>query len=122
MIFRTGAKTAIFFLAGRFEKIYKTRGERTMIKRINNVLEFLETSANNFPDKIAFADEGNSVTYAELTAKAKRMAVGISKKTVSRSPVAVLGGKKIETVIAFFACVYAGCFMYRLTPCIPYTD
>lgn len=51
-----------------------------MIKRINNVLEFLENSANNFPDKIAFADEGNSVTYAELTAKAKRMAVGISKK------------------------------------------
>ena len=60
--------------------MYKIRGERTMIKRINNVLEFLENSANNFPDKIAFADEGNSVTYAELTAKAKRMAVGISKK------------------------------------------
>lgn len=90
-----------------------------MIKRINNVLEFLENSANNFPDKIAFADEGNSVTYAELTAKAKRMAVGISKKTVSRSPVAVLGGKKIETVIAFFACVYAGCFYVPLNPLHP---
>ena len=90
-----------------------------MIKRINNVLEFLENSANNFPDKIAFADEGNSVTYAELTAKAKRMAVGISKKTVSRSPVAVLGGKKIETVIAFFACVYAGCFYVPLDPLHP---
>lgn len=90
-----------------------------MIKRINNVLDFLENSANNFPDKIAFADEGNSVTYAELTAKAKRMAVGISKKTVSRSPVAVLGGKKIETVIAFFACVYAGCFYVPLNPLHP---
>lgn len=90
-----------------------------MIKRINNVLDFLENSANNFPDKIAFADEGNSVTYAELTAKAKRMAVGISKKTVSRSPVAVLGGKKIETVIAFFACVYAGCFYLPLNPLHP---
>ena len=90
-----------------------------MMKRKNNVLEFLENSANNFPDKIAFADEGNSVTYAELTAKAKRMAVGISKKTVSRSPVAVLGGKKIETVIAFFACVYAGCFYVPLNPAHP---
>lgn len=90
-----------------------------MIKRINNVLEFLENSANNFPDKIAFADEGNSVTYAELTAKAKRMAVGISKKTVSRSPVAVLGGKKIETITAFFACVYAGCFYVPLNPAHP---
>ena len=29
-------KRQIFFLAGRFEKIYKIRGERTMIKRINN--------------------------------------------------------------------------------------
>ena len=35
-----------------------------MMKRKNNVLEFLENSADNFPDKIAFADETNSVTYA----------------------------------------------------------
>ena len=51
-----------------------------MIKRINNVLEFLENSANNFPDKIAFADEGNSVTYAELTAKAKEWRSAYRKK------------------------------------------
>ena len=79
-----------------------------MMKRKNNVLEFLENSADNFPDKIAFADETNSVTYAELIKKAKRMAVGITEKTTPRSPVAVLGGKTIETVTAFFACVYAG--------------
>ena len=41
-----------------------------MIKRRNNVLEFLENSAVNFPDEIAFADENNSVTYAELIKKA----------------------------------------------------
>ena len=90
-----------------------------MIKRINNVLDFLENSANNFPDKIAFADENNSVTYAELIEKAKKMAVAISGKTAPRSPVAVLGSKKIETVIAFFACVYAGCFYVPLNPLHP---
>ena len=90
-----------------------------MIKRRNNVLEFLENSAVNFPDKIAFADENNSVTYAELIKKAKRMAVGITEKTTPRSPVAVLGGKTIETVTAFFACVYAGCFYVPLNPAHP---
>ena len=90
-----------------------------MIKRINNVLDFLENSANNFPDKIAFADENDSVTYAELIEKAKKMAVAISGKTAPRSPVAVLGGKTIETVIAFFACVYAGCFYVPLNPLHP---
>lgn len=90
-----------------------------MMKRKNNVLEFLENSADNFPDKIAFADETNSVTYAELIKKAKRMAVGITEKTTPRSPVAVLGGKTIETVTAFFACVYAGCFYVPLNPAHP---
>ena len=78
-----------------------------MIKRINNVLDFLEHSASRLPDKIAFADEEGAVTYAELVRNAKRMATAIAARVSPRSPVAVLGGKTAQTVTAFFACVYA---------------
>lgn len=90
-----------------------------MIKRINNVLDFLEHSASRLPDKIAFADEEGAVTYAELVRNAKRMATAIAARVSPRSPVAVLGGKTAQTVTAFFACVYAGCFYVPLNPAHP---
>ena len=90
-----------------------------MIKRTNSILDFLEESARKFPDKIAFADENNAITYKEIVKKARRMAVGISEKSPPRSAVAVLGGKNIETITAFFACVYAGCFYVPLNPAHP---
>ena len=90
-----------------------------MIKRTNSILDFLEESARKFPDKIAFADENNAITYKEIVKKARRMAVGISEKSPPRSAVAVLGGKNIETITAFFACVYAGCFFFSFNPAHP---
>ena len=68
------------------------------MSRIKNVLEYLEESAEKFPQKIAFADEEKSITYAQLQKNAKRMACGILKKTLPRTPVAVLGEKSVEEV------------------------
>ena len=91
------------------------------MSRIKNVLEYLEESAEKFPQKIAFADEEKSITYAQLQKNAKRMACGILKKTLPRTPVAVLGEKSVETVTAFLACVYAGCFYVPMNPLHPGT-
>lgn len=89
------------------------------MRRIKNVLEYLEESAEKFPHKIAFADEEKCVTYAQLQENAKRMAAGILTMTSPRKPVAVLGEKSVETVTAFLACVYAGCFYVPLNPLHP---
>lgn len=86
------------------------------MSRIKNVLEYLETSARREPHKIAFADETQSVTYAELLRRAKGMATAIARLVPPRTPVAVLGEKNIHTLCAFFACVYAGCFYVPLNP------
>lgn len=90
-----------------------------MSRKINNVLTWLENSAEKFPNKTAFADETESVTYAEFTTRAKKLASVLVEKTPPRKPVAVLGNKTVDTLVAFFACVYAGCFYVPLNPVHP---
>lgn len=90
-----------------------------MNRRMDNVLEFLEESAAKYPDKAVFADETQEITYREFVRRARRMATGLAKRCPPRSPVAVLGEKSVETVTAFFACVYAGCFYVPLNPLHP---
>lgn len=86
------------------------------MSRIRNVLEYLENSANNYPDKVAFADETQSITYARLREQAKRTATALAARTPPRTPVAVLGKKNVRTLTAFLGCVYAGCFYVPLNP------
>ena len=86
------------------------------MNRIKNVLEYLETSEKLYPDKIAFADETSAVTYSQFAAAARRTGTAIARLTAPGRPVAVLGEKSVETLIAFFGCVYAGCFYVPLNP------
>ena len=90
-----------------------------MQQRTLNVLQYLERSAALFPNKAAFADENNEITYSDLLLKARRMGSGISHNVTQNSPIAVLGSKTVNTVAAFFACVYAGCFYVPLNPLHP---
>lgn len=90
-----------------------------MSRKINNVLTWLESSAEKFPNKTVFADETDSVTYAEFTTLARSLGTAIAERTPPRTPVAVLGNKTVDTLVAFFACVYAGCFYVPLNPAHP---
>ena len=44
---------------------------------MNNVTAWLEQTAEKYPEKTAFSDERKSVTYRELSAKAKAAAAQI---------------------------------------------
>lgn len=90
-----------------------------MTKRIDNVLEWLEQSAISYPEKTVFADEHTRVTYRAFVQNAKRLALAVAERTPPRTPVAVLGNKTVDTLTAFFACVYAGCFYVPLNPAHP---
>lgn len=90
-----------------------------MSRRIKNVLTWLEDSASRTPDKTVFADENSAITYKDFVLKAKTMAVKLTKVIEPCSPVAVLGNKSVETLIAFFAVVYAGSFYVPLNPAHP---
>ena len=90
-----------------------------MSRRIKNVLTWLEDSAKRTPNKIVFADEHNEISYKDFVQEAKTMAERNEKIVKPCSPVAVLGNKSVETLVAFFASIYAGCFYVPLNPAHP---
>ena len=60
-----------------------------------NVLEYLEQSAEKYPDKTAFADEENSCTWRELKERADRIGSALAGKVRPNSPIAVWMEKSV---------------------------
>ena len=79
---------------------------------MKNVLEFIERSAERYPDKLAVADENGGVTYSQLELMAKKIGAWIHKMTGGEhiKPVAVLLDKKPESVAAYMGVMYSGNF------------
>lgn len=86
-----------------------------------SVLDYLEQSADKFPDKIVFADNENSITYQEFRKTAKAVATGLIAhvKTGRNRPVVVLIERKIESIAGFFGVVYSGNFYVPVDFSIP---
>ena len=74
------------------------------------VLDYLEATANKYPNKIAFADTTNRITWQELVNSAKEKSAIISKYFSAGSAVPIMIEKIVKTVEYFFAALYAGCF------------
>ncbi|MDW2800605.1 amino acid adenylation domain-containing protein [Clostridium boliviensis] len=83
---------------------------------MNNVLEYLENSAKNFPHKTALTDPSSSCTYKELYDRARIIGSYLSGLTASEKPVVVYMDKCVEALISFMGIVYAGCFYTFINP------
>ena len=77
---------------------------------IINILEYLENSACEYPDKIAFVDSENEVTFSQLMYKAKAIASSIIKMKKINHPVAIYMPKGVNCIISFMAVAYSGNF------------
>ena len=77
---------------------------------MTNVLEYLERSAERFPEKTAFADPDAEITYEGLVRRAKRIGTALAALQEPGKPVPVFMGKGVDTIAAFMGAVYAGCF------------
>lgn len=77
-----------------------------------NVLEYLQYSALQYPDKTAYADETRSVTFQELDCQARRLATRIVRQVNGQTnvPVGVFLEKSVNAVVSFMAVVYSGNF------------
>lgn len=91
-----------------------------MNNNIKNVLEWLEQTADRLPDKTAFDDGNEQISFEEVRKKARKIGAGLSKllKDVNL-PIAVLSGRNVNTPIAFLGAVYAGCFYAPLDATAP---
>ena len=89
---------------------------------LTNLLEYLESAARRFPDKIAFADEVDRVTFSQLHDLARKVGTYISTQVSGmKLPIAVLTTHSVADVVAFMGAMYAGCFYVPLDGSAPET-
>ena len=79
-----------------------------------NVLDYLKESARKYPDKVAFADIDQSITYEELYRKAQEIGSALASKISIGQPVPIFMEKSVDTICLFFGVVYAGGFYVLL--------
>ncbi len=72
-----------------------------------NVTYWLDESAKKWPDKAAFADEGKTVTFAELQGQAKSLATKMIEKGLFKKPVVVYMEKGVDVLVSFMGAAYS---------------
>ncbi|MCI9592797.1 MAG: amino acid adenylation domain-containing protein [Lachnospiraceae bacterium] len=85
---------------------------------VESVIACLKASAQNFPEKTAFADKDRALTYEELLRTARSIGSVVSSYGL-RCPVAVFMDKTAEAAAAFLGVVYGGCFYCPLDSRMP---
>lgn len=74
------------------------------------VTDYMEKTARQFPDKIAFADEKDSLTFSELRSLARHVAMGLINRELFKKPIVVYLEKSPACIAAFFGAAYSGNF------------
>lgn len=76
-----------------------------------NILEWLDRAVNRYPEKIALADETESVSYRQLSENVNRIADYILQKGNWRNqPIAVLVDRNMQSIELFLGIVASGNF------------
>ena len=83
---------------------------------MKNILEYLEVSAEKYPDKTVVEDINNICSYKDLLHNAKRIGSSLATYESPGNPVIVFMDKSIEALTAFMGIVYAGCFYILINP------
>lgn len=84
-----------------------------------SVLDYLEETAEKYPEKIAFYDIEKASTFRELQQEAKAVGSTIAEVVPSKQPVIVYMERNTNTISAFLGCVYAGCFYIPIDKDMP---
>lgn len=75
-----------------------------------NVLEYLEESAERYPEKTAFADPQETLTFSQLLDGARAIGTALVRQVPDRRrPVAVLAERGVSGPLAFMGALAAGC-------------
>ena len=79
---------------------------------MNNVLEWLEKSATNYPDKIAFADVENTITYKDLDLESDIIASILirDEEVKERQAIAFYLEKCVDATVGMFATLKSRAF------------
>lgn len=74
-----------------------------------SILDYLNTAARHFPDKTAYVDMTQQITYQELYGQAHRIATAVLQQESSKkTPVIVFMDKTVQAVTAFMGVACSG--------------
>ena len=75
-----------------------------------NILEYLEKTVKEVPDKTAYTDGKHGLTFAEVFRYSRAIGSYLSREGFYREPVVIYMKKSPEAVAAFYVAVYGRCF------------
>jgi len=76
----------------------------------NHVLDYLDATVKRVPDKIAFANETDALTFQEVHDQNRAVATFFMNKGLYKEPVVVFMNKHPKTITAFFGVINSGNF------------
>ena len=82
----------------------------------NNVMDYLNEIVKVKPDKIAFANEDEQLTFLEVYNQSRAVASFLHRKEVYHKPVVVFMRKHPKEITAFFGVITAGDFCRWSSP------
>ena len=76
----------------------------------NHVLDYLYETVERVPDKTAFVDEHEAMTFRQLYDTLHSVGTYLAQGGYSHEPVLVFMDKRVRTIATFFGVIAAGCF------------
>ena len=77
---------------------------------VRNVLQYLERSADRYPDQIAFGDPDKEMTFREIQSLSERVGIILSGLIHPHEAIAFYLEKSADALIAMFGTIYSGGF------------
>lgn len=84
-----------------------------------SVLEYLERAAERWPERIAYRDEQESITFAEVLDECNRIGSVLCDVTQPKRPIIVLATKNVHVASLYLGVAAAGCFYVPLDAELP---
>ena len=81
---------------------------------MTNILEYLEKTVSWLPQKRAFWDAGEEMTFSRLYQETRAVGYHLYRRGIRREPVAVFMGRRPSAAAAMLGAVYAGCYFVPL--------
>ena len=73
-----------------------------------SVLEWLDRTAAAYPDKVAYEDMENAITFSEVRDRTIRIASALAEQKLEKNPAAVILGRSVYTIPAFLGVAASG--------------
>lgn len=84
-----------------------------------NILEYLEHTVSRCPQKVAFANESDVLTFSQVSELARSVGTALHQEGFYKQPVVVFMKKHPRVLTAFLGAIYAGCYYVPLDDEMP---